>query len=48
MHLCDKERVAPPNGGLVTLPTTPPPVVGGFVTEVSDLAVFLIVVEGQW
>ena len=34
----------PPKGGLATLPTTPPPLVGGSVREVSDLAVSLNVV----
>ena len=34
----------PPKGGLATLPTTPPPLVGGSAREVSDLAVSLNVV----
>ena len=34
-------RVEPPKGGLVTLPTTPPPLVSGSAREVSDLAVSL-------
>ena len=42
----------PPKGGLATLPTTPPPLVGGSATEVSDLAVSLNVVGvgvgAQW
>ena len=42
----------PPKGALATLPTTPPPLVGGSATEVSDLAVSLNVVgvgvEAQW
>ena len=46
------ERAEPPKGGLVTLPTTPPPLVGGSAREVSDLAVSLNVVGvgvgAQW
>ena len=46
------ERGDPPEGGLATLPTTPPPLVGGSAREVSDLAVFLNVVGvgvgAQW
>ena len=42
----------PPKGGLATLPTTPPPLVGGSAREVSDLAVSLNVVGvgvgAQW
>ena len=42
----------PPKGGLATLPTTPPPLVGGSAREVSDLAVSLNVVGvevgGHW
>ena len=34
-------RGDPPEGGLATLPTTPPPLVGGSAREVSDLAVSL-------
>ena len=41
-----------PEGGLATLPTTPPPLVGGSAREVSDLAVSLNVVGvgvgAQW
>ena len=42
----------PPKGGFATLPTTPPPPVGGSAREVSDLAVSLNVVGvgvgAQW
>ena len=42
----------PPKGGLATLPTTPPPLVGSSAREVSDLAVSLNVVGvgvgAQW
>ena len=47
-------RVEPPKGGggLATLPTTPPPLVGGSAREVSDLTVSLNVigveVGAQW
>ena len=34
----------PPEGGLATLPTTTPPLVGGSAREVSDLAVSLNVI----
>ena len=34
----------PPKGDLATLPTTPPPLVGSLVREVSDLAISLNVV----
>ena len=41
-----------PKGGLATLPTTLPPLVGGSAREVSDLAVSLsavgIEVGAQW
>ena len=42
----------PPKGGFATLPTTPPPLVGGSAREVSDPAVSLNVVGvglgAQW
>ena len=46
------ERGDPPKGGLATLPTTLPPLVGGWVREVSDLTVSLniagVEVGVQW
>ena len=47
-----KGATPPPKGRLATLPTTPPPLVGGSAREVSDLAVSLNVVGvgvgAQW
>ena len=44
------ERAEPPKGGLVTLPNTLPPLVGGSAREVSDLAVNVagVGVGAQW
>ena len=46
------ERGDPPEGVLATLPTTPPPLVGGSAREVSDLAISLnfvgVGVGAQW